>query len=66
MITKILEYFRETNFFDKPTFIRKIQCSVFGHPKHSLLLNYYKKPWCTWCASYIKIKDVRKEPNNGK
>lgn len=53
MIT--LREIADTNWFNKPTFIRKVQCCIFGH-RHSDKMMIKKKDgslWCAWCARYV-------------
>jgi len=39
------------NFFGKPTFIRKIQCDIFGHEWFCLTI-YKGEQWCGWCGRF--------------
>lgn len=63
-MNKFTNYLANTNFFDKPTFIRKIQCFVFGHHPNTIL-NYATYKHCAWCSSKIKMNSkIRKELDN--
>ena len=45
-----LDYIANNNFFDKPTFIRKIQCNIFGHDWFTWATDKKHGKWCAWCA----------------
>ena len=52
----MLYWLANTNFFGRPTFIRKIQCDVFGHCWFATTLTKdlpkYKN-WCGWCGREV-------------
>jgi len=52
------------NFFKRYTFIRKIQCWIFGHHWNAWTINK-GKAWCAWCCSYTgdypKMRKVKKK-----
>jgi len=67
MLTKIIDYIANNNFFNRPTIIRKWQCNIFGHEWFTYLPGKDNEPgWCAWCArktgKYPKMR-VR-EPEN--
>ena len=43
----MLRWLANRNFFNRPTFIRKVQCDVFGHEWFCF---DKKNEWCAWCA----------------
>lgn len=45
----------DTKWFNRSTFIRKLQCNVFGHryAEKCLLKSKSGKMWCTWCGRYV-------------
>jgi hypothetical protein len=57
----MLKWFAYTNFFGHYTFLRRIQCNIFGHEWFCWLVNDTKlEGWCGWCvrktSMYPKMK----------
>lgn len=51
MIERLFDWLANHNFFNKPTFIRKVQCNIFGHHSRTVLSRRGERPaWCAWCA----------------
>ena len=45
-----LDYIANNNFFGKPTFIRTIQCNVFGHNWRTFIVGKNRIKWCALCS----------------
>ena len=45
----MLYWLANNNFFSKYTFIRKIQCNIFGHNWYTWTINK-TGPYCAWCG----------------
>jgi hypothetical protein len=46
---KIIHFLRYTNFFGRPTIIRKWQCNLWGHNERCIY-HKHKVKWCAWCG----------------
>jgi len=58
----MLYWLANYNFFNNYTFIRKIQCNIFGHPWNCWITVKYGEKWCTWCGrSTTKTPNMRYE-----
>ena len=52
MLTNLLNFLANHNFFRKYTLIRKIQCYLFGHEWFTWVkAEGAKSGWCAWCAT---------------
>ena len=58
----MLYWLANHNFFDRYTFIRRIQCKLFGHDWYAWQ-RQGNKGWCAWCvtktSAYPKMRKVK-------
>lgn len=50
------DFLANTNFFNRPNFIRKLQCNLFGHEWYCWAKTKdEKRGWCAWCSRFTSL-----------
>jgi hypothetical protein len=52
-MSELKEWLADTNFFSRPTPIRRVQCWFFGHrmPNYKMDRESVRDDWCAWCGT---------------